>query len=233
MVLRPSAIQLSTMPTKAAAFFIILLGTIPAVPLISFATPLMPSGHSITGPSPSIVLHTQNWFFDLFRGGGREPFGTKAPDKIERKPDNVGVPHVPAGSYRTLCVRLCDGFYWPLSHSTTRARFSKDAKQCEASCPGRSQLFVQRSGSDDIEGMMDLKGVPYTQLQNALRYRTEYVQDCTCRGNPWDPEAIARHRGYADAAKSVQEKSGENKRQATPAETKSQSDRWARFEARD
>jgi len=94
-------------------------------------------------------------------------------------------------------------------------------------------LFVQRSGSDDIEGMMDLKGVPYTQLQNALRYRTEYVQDCTCRGNPWDPEAIARHRGYADAAKSVQEKSGENKRQATPAETKSQSDRWARAEARD
>ena len=132
-----------------------------------------------------------------------------------------------------LCVRLCDGFYWPLSHSTTRARFSKDAKQCEASCPGRSQLFVQRSGSEDAEGIVDLKGAPYTQLKNALRYRTEYVQDCTCRGNPWDPEAIARHRGYAEAAKSAQETSGQHKTQATTAKSTSQSDRWARAEARD
>jgi hypothetical protein len=229
----PRGLPLRTKTTKLAALLIVLSGAFMALPSVSSATSLVPPVNAVRDSSPPLVLHTQNWFFDLFRGGAREPSKTKTPDKIERKPESVGVPHVPAGTYRTLCVRLCDGFYWPLSHSTTRARFSKDAKQCEDSCPGRSQLFVQRSGSDDVEGMMDLKGVPYTQLRNALRYRTEYVQDCTCRGNPWEPEAIARHRGYADAARSAQEKAGENKRQATPVETKSQSDRWARAEARD
>ena len=221
------------MPIKAAAFFIILLAAILAVPLISSATPLMPSGSAVRDPSPSIVLRTQNWLLDLFFGERRDAPRARTPEGGERKPDDMGSSAGPSGTYRTLCVRLCDGFYWPLSHSTTRARFSKDAKQCEASCPGRSQLFVQRSGSEGAESIVDLKGAPYTQLKNALRYRTEYVQDCTCRGNPWDPEAIARHRGYAEAAKSAQEKSGEHKTQATTAKSKSQSDRWARAEARD
>jgi len=220
------------MPTKAAAFFIILSGTILAVPLISSATPLMPGGHSVRDPSPSIVLHTQNWFLDLFLGGRRDSARTRTPERVERTPDDVGS-EGPTGTYRTLCVRLCDGFYWPLSHSTVRARFSKDAKQCEVSCPGRSQLFVQRSGNEDVEGVVDLKGIPYTQLKNALRYRTEYVQDCTCRGNPWDAEAIARHRAYAEAAKSAHEKSSADTSPANTAKTKSQSGRWARAEAPD
>ncbi len=222
------------MTTKPAALFIFLLGAaILAVPLVSTATPLVPSVNAVRDSSPPLVLQTQNWFLDLFRGGGRDPSRTRAPNEFERKPDDIGVPQSPAGTYRTLCVRFCDGFYWPVSHSTVRAHFSKDAKQCEVGCPGRSQLFVQRTGSEDVEGMVDLKGVAYTQLKNALRYRTEYVRDCTCRGNPWDAEAIARHRAYAEAAKSVQEKSGVDKRPANTAKTKSQFGPWARAEARD
>ena len=221
------------MPTKPAAFFIVLSGAILAVPLVSPATPLVPPVNAVRDSSPPLVLSTQNWFLDLFRGG-RESAKARAPDEIERKPEDIGVPQGSAGIYRTLCVRLCDGFYWPVSHSTIRARFSKDAKQCEVSCPGRSQLFVQRTGSEDVEGMADLKGIPYTQLKNALRYRTEYVPDCTCRGNPWDAEAIARHRAYAEAAnKSTHEKSGVDKAQANTAKTKSQFGAWARAEARD
>jgi hypothetical protein len=94
---------------------------------------------------------------------------------------------------------------------------------------------VQRSGSDDVEGMVDLKGIPYTQLKNALRYRTEYVRDCTCRGNPWDPEAIARHRAYAEAAKSAPKNLEADKKQSRVTQTKSQFDSSARanLEARD
>jgi hypothetical protein len=220
------------MSAKPAAFFIVLSGAILTVPLVSSATPLVPPVDAVRDSSPPIVLQTQNWFLDLFRGGGRDSSGTRATDAIERKPDDIGAPQSSAGTYRTLCVRLCDGFYWPVSHSTARTRFSKDAKQCEVNCPGRSQLFVQRTGSEDVEGMADLKGIPYTQLKNALRYRTEYVRDCTCRGNPWDAEAIARHRAYAEAAKATQEKSAANK-QASAPRAKSQFGPWTRAEARD
>ena len=76
--------------------------------------------------------------------------------------------------------------------------------------------------------MVDLKGLPYTQLKNALRYRTEYVQDCTCRGNPWDAEAIARHRAYAEAAKSASEKPRVDKKHSHDTKGKSKFGRWAR-----
>jgi hypothetical protein len=47
-----------------------------------------------------------------------------------------------SGTYRTVCVRLCDGVYFPISFSTYRSYFAKDAERCERSCPNRSRLFV-------------------------------------------------------------------------------------------
>jgi len=105
------------------------------------------------------------------------------------------------GTYRTLCVRLCDGFYFPVSDSTRRKRLSGDAKQCEQRCPARSRLFVHRNPGEDVEDMVDLQGRPYRTLPTALLYRTKYVADCTCQGNPWDEVALARHRTYAEDAR--------------------------------
>jgi hypothetical protein len=48
--------------------------------------------------------------------------------------------------------------------------------------------------------MVDLQGRPYRTLPTALLYQTKYVADCTCRGNPWDEAALARHRTYAEEA---------------------------------
>ena len=151
-----------------------------------------------------------------------------SPDENVRKGNDIGGSRASTGSYRTLCVRLCDGYYWPISNSAVRTRFSKDAKQCETACPNRSQLFVQPLGRDDVDGMVDLKGIPYTLLKNALRYRSEYLQDCTCRGNPWDAEALARHQSYAQAAKPAPEQPHLDKKQTHDKSTKSRVDLSAR-----
>jgi hypothetical protein len=102
-------------------------------------------------------------------------------------------------TFRTLCVRLCDGFYFPISFATTRDRFVHDAAQCEKSCPARSRLFFYRNPGEAIENMVDLDGHRYRDLPTAFRYVTHYVANCTCNGNPWDPEAIARHKAYAQS----------------------------------
>jgi hypothetical protein len=86
------------------------------------------------------------------------------------------------GTYRTLCVRTCDGYYFPISYSTTRASFGEDAQVCSAMCPGtEAKLYAHRNPGGDPEEMMSIDGDPYTSLPTAFKYRTSYDPSCTCR----------------------------------------------------
>ena len=106
------------------------------------------------------------------------------------------------GTYRTLCVRLCDGFYWPISYATTPEHFDNDRRKCESSCGSPVQLYKYSNPGGDLEDMEDLKGRPYSKLKTAFLYRTEYDASCKCKSDPWEQEATSRHRMYAlEAAK--------------------------------
>lgn len=92
-------------------------------------------------------------------------------------------------TYRTLCVRLCDGFYWPISFSTTRSRFRRDSKICEQGCDTPSALYYYDSDSGEPAEMVDLNGQPYTELSTAFLYRSKYDASCKCRPHPWEIQA--------------------------------------------
>jgi hypothetical protein len=87
---------------------------------------------------------------------------------------------------RTLCVRTCDGYYFPVSNSTGDHRFSADASICAAQCPGtETRLYYYRNASEDADAMVsaDDRREPYTKLPNAFRYREGLVAGCQC-GRP-------------------------------------------------
>jgi hypothetical protein len=103
-----------------------------------------------------------------------------------------------SGAYTTLCVRLCDGYYFPISFSVSRSRFERDAQTCERSCPGQARLFVHSNPGGEVDGsMVDLSGNPYRDLKTAFLYRAENVPSCKCKPDPWDAEARQQHRVYA------------------------------------
>jgi hypothetical protein len=106
----------------------------------------------------------------------------------------------PSDTYRTVCVRMCDGYYFPVSFSVTPDRFERDRQSCENSCGAEGRLFVYRNPGAEPEDMQDLQGRPYRQLRTAFLYRTEYVADCKCRPHPWEQQAKDQHRAYALAA---------------------------------
>ena len=197
-------------------------------------------------PAPETIsvgemVPTQGWPWNIFGGDGSE---RRRPERLPERQsreeaDEDGVrPRRglgTSGTFRTVCVRLCDGFYWPVSHSTTRDRFGRDARQCEQACPNRSRLFVHGTSDSEPAAMKDLEGRPYDKLENAFRHQREYVANCTCRGNPWDEEALARHRAYAEAAQKEKEKPvakagkpGGDQQQASRRERRDRSERWAR-----
>ena len=117
-------------------------------------------------------------------------------------------------TFRTVCVRLCDGYYFPINFAVTSDRLERDAKVCASRCGSQGRLFVHDNPGGSPETMVDLAGRPYQQLKTAFLYRTEYVASCTCQPQPWETASQERHRGYAlaqaaskgnrDAAKELQ-----------------------------
>lgn len=90
------------------------------------------------------------------------------------------------GTYRTLCVRTCDGYYFPLSFSTTPDFFYRDQDACQAMCPGVDvRLYAHRSGVEEPEDMVSIAGEPYTALPTAFAYRDpKFTSPAGCACNP-------------------------------------------------
>ncbi len=101
------------------------------------------------------------------------------------------------GTYRTLCVRLCDGYYFPISGATSGSGLSRDADVCSASCGTEARLFYHPNAGGDVDTMVDLTGLAYSALPNAFRYRKTLVPECRCRPQPWSESELQRHRDYA------------------------------------
>src|SRR2546423_7728027 len=69
--------------------------------------------------------------------------------------NNPGVPSADlgpqSGTFRTVCVRTCNGAYFPVSFATYPARFPDDEKTCKALCPAtEATLFSYRNPGADI-----------------------------------------------------------------------------------
>lgn len=99
------------------------------------------------------------------------------------EPQPVGASWRPmAGLFRTLCVRTCDGYFWPVSTAIGSRGFERDEETCRRACPnGDVALYVQRSPGGPIEGATGRDGTPYSALANAFRYRKSYDASCACR----------------------------------------------------
>ena len=94
----------------------------------------------------------------------------------------------PSGTFHTVCVRTCDGFYFPISYSTNATRFADDEKSCQRLCPASEvALYSFRNPGEGMDQAVSNTGQSYTTLPNAYRYRKEVVAGCSCRraGQSW------------------------------------------------
>ena len=152
-------------------------------------------GHAPSGPS--------NIFEALFGGLARlgtpeqEPqmnarYDDQPPTRNDQSapPSGEGV-HAHAGSY-AVCVRTCDGSFFPVSYSGAGSRADSLEDVCRALCPNADMALYTFPFGGTIEEAESPTGEPYANLPNASKFERTYDPSCSCRrkGQSW-AEALA------------------------------------------
>ncbi len=90
-----------------------------------------------------------------------------------------------SGETRLVCVRACDGYFFPLESRPERGTSAESL--CRALCPNAETAVFRAPKEGGIEGAVSTGGKPYMQLANALRYQKAYDPSCSCRkpGESW------------------------------------------------
>ncbi|MEM7778592.1 MAG: DUF2865 domain-containing protein [Pseudomonadota bacterium] len=89
---------------------------------------------------------------------------------------------LPFATYRTLCVRLCDGYYFPVSFSTLPNYFGRDAEACRSRCAAPTALYYYQNPGGSIDQMVSVNGqAPYKDLTTAFAYRKKFIKGCSCK----------------------------------------------------
>jgi Protein of unknown function (DUF2865) len=113
------------------------------LPAIAISDPVFPPQLKTTGE----MLVNADSFDLIFRGSPLDDEAALTPgfDTIPRRDDGRSGRNE-RGTYRTLGVRPCDGFYFPISFATRRKQFGRDERQCEQSRPFRARLRARNPG---------------------------------------------------------------------------------------
>ena len=82
----------------------------------------------------------------------------------------------------SVCVRLCDGYYFPVGGISNDSDVASQESACNNMCPGApARLYVLPSGSDKMEEALSVRErKPYTALPVAFRYADKTERTCSC-----------------------------------------------------
>jgi len=85
-------------------------------------------------------------------------------------------------SRRSVCVRLCDGFAFPVGDYQGESDIATHSAICAGLCPGApTRLYVSAAGSEDLANAISTRDhKPYSALPTAMRYASVRDDTCSC-----------------------------------------------------
>ena len=83
---------------------------------------------------------------------------------------------------QSVCVRLCDGYFFPVGDLNGTDEIPSQEAVCDNLCPGApTRLYVLPSGSDNIEDAVSVRdSKPYTALPVAFNHTSKTERTCAC-----------------------------------------------------
>jgi len=128
---------------------------------------------------------------DMNRQASPAPDVTRYPDAFRQNGDEPGqaglspYPNAAAeGGLRTLCVRTCDGSFFPIASNASPLDFRAQAEQCQKMCPGtETELYFHSMADQETADMVSAEtGKTYKDLPTAFAYRNASTKapGCAC-----------------------------------------------------
>jgi len=118
-------------------------------------------------------------FFDQLFGRGDNQ-QADIPDEPLPPPDD----QTPKGGSQAICVRTCDGGFFPLNYSARREGLED---LCQSLCPNAQVSLFTRNPDNDVGTAVGADGTPYRDLENAFKFQKTFDPTCTCKakGETW------------------------------------------------
>lgn len=134
----------------------------------------------------------QNFFERLFNPSMPEQMREFPPEESVRVPEDDEDGRTARGGSQAVCVRTCDGGYFPMSVPARRRDLSELQDLCAALCPGTEAKLYTKVPGRDISSAVSVGGEAYSDLPNALKFEKTFDKTCSCKpaGKSW-VEALA------------------------------------------
>lgn len=130
--------------------------------------------------------------FEQLFGGDEATDTYELPPSAREQSSSLEAPADPTGgatNLRTICVRKCDGFFFPISFSTNATSFPSDEAACRQRCPAADvELYAYNTFTEQPDNAISAtSGRPLSDLPNAFRFRTRFDASCSCKpaGQTW------------------------------------------------
>jgi hypothetical protein len=100
------------------------------------------------------------------------------------------------GGPMAICVRSCDGGFFPITYSARQSQLDDLDALCKAMCPGAEAKLYTQSQWKGLESAVSVDGESYADHPNARKFETSYDASCGCKppGKSWT-EALAEAEG--------------------------------------
>lgn len=98
----------------------------------------------------------------------------------------------PRGGPMAICVRACDGGFFPITYSSRGSQLDDLNTLCKAMCPGTEAKLYTQSQWKGLDSAISIDGEPYADHPNARKFEKSFDPSCSCKpqGQSWT-EALA------------------------------------------
>lgn len=167
-------------------------------------------GATIAAPAPVVAAPRRTVVAHLWSGSD-----TQTSHHGAARPASSG-----GGSAVAICVRTCDGSFFPASYASEASRAKSLADVCRSLCPNAEVAPYSFPFGGTIDQAVSTTGEPYNRLPNAHKFEQAFNSSCSCRapGQSWAEALAAAEAKYRRPSRDTLVTAAEAERMSRPVE---------------